>query len=525
MIAHLRQSSWRSWLPERLIELGFCLAFLIFSRWQFPPASLLLLAGAAGLAWIRLEIAIALLPLTFPYWLNLIPLRSSPTPAFSIGELGILICLGAALLRSVFIPAERQATRDWLRGLWGQARLFLLPAALLLLGATLGLLASPDRHEGLRYYRWDILEPLLYFLLVQRYLRTRKDLARTIAALILSGLIVSGAVIVQGLLYLSDHPSLITSDTTSFRPLGPYGSANNVGLLLDRIIPLALALGLTHVLRRSTASAPAERPFWRDPLRWVCALALIPLAWALYWSRSRGAEVALLAVVVFFFIVEVRRWLAIAAVLIVGGAGTALFWPRLLDFLNSGHNGTATVSERFVYWKAALLIIRDHFFLGTGPDSYGKLYNPDAPLRPQSPDSYALKALNGQPFPSSYDPSISHPHNIFFEFWISSGLLGLAALLWLLGTVATTLLRLYRRCASLHQSNLLQRLLLGIAGSMLASLVHGLVDNSYFLPDLAADFWLLIGSLLVLSSIAQREQAAPQKEKLPQPVDTPLPAG
>ena len=41
---------------------------------------------------------------------------------------------------------------------------------------------------------------------------------------------------------------------------------------------------------------------------------------------------------------------------------------------------------------------------------------------------------------------------------------------------------------------------------MVAMVVHGMVDNFYFLPDLSMVFWLFIGLLLVIGGIAQREQ-------------------
>ena len=522
MIARLRQPDWHSWLPERLVELLLCLSVLLFARWQHPPASFLLLLCAMVLAWLRIEIAIALVPLTLPYYLDLESLVSKGAPQFSVGELAILICLGVALLRSVLLSADRRATLDWLRGLWQQGRLFVLPAALLLVGASLALLGSPDIHDGLRAYRQEIIEPLLYFLLVWRYLRTRTDLARVVVALVLSALVVSVTAIVQGLQYLSQHASLITSATETFRPSGPYGSANNLGLLVDRVIPILLAVGLTHILHQSASAQTSQRPPWRDPLRWACVLALIPLIWALYWSRSRGAEVAVVAVVLFFFVVEVRQWIAIAVVFVVGVVGAVIFQTRLLNLLDTGHNGTVTLSERFTYWKAAALIIRDHFLLGTGPDSFHVLYNPDSPNRPHSPSSYALQALDGQPFPSTYDAGISHPHNFFLDFWISSGLLGLAALFWLLGAFALVLVRLYRRCAALGRGTLLQRYLLGIAGSMLSFLVHGAIDNSYFVSDLAVIFWLFMASLLIVGGIVQREQPAAEPAQLPTPLDPAL---
>ncbi len=101
-----------------------------------------------------------------------------------------------------------------------------------------------------------------------------------------------------------------------------------------------------------------------------------------------------------------------------------------------------------------------------------------------------------------------HPHNFLLDFWISSGLPGVLALAWLLWAFATILVRTHHLCAGLRQGHVLQRLLIGIAGSMLAGLIHGLVDNFYFAPDLAMIFWLFMGVVLVVQNIARREQDA-----------------
>jgi len=492
----LEKSDEHTRLPVRFVGLGLTLSFVLFFFWQHPPLSLLLLALAAGLAWVRLEIAIALLPLTFPYYLDLKPLMPSGFPAFSLLELGLFICLGVALLRNVLLSKERLATWQWLRRLWAEARLILLPALVFLLGASLAMLVSPDLHESVRAYREEILEPLAYLLLLLRYLQTRPDVARAVGALILSALVAAGMGIVQGVFHISSD--LFYVNATTFRVNGPYGSPNNLAFLLDRTLPILLSLALVGVLRRSAGHAKASHKPWRDPLRWLCLVLMIPLLWALFWTGSRGAELALAVVLFLLFVFEVRHWIVIVGVVTVGAVGVLLLRSRLLQFLDvSGHG---ILSERLLLWKASLLIIRDHFLLGTGPDSFNTLYNPTAP------NSYALKALDGQPFPAAYNPHLSHPHNLLFDFWISTGLLGIAAFFVLLSTFALLARRVYHLCAPLREGPLLQRLLLGMVGSIVATVVHGLVDNSYFVPDLAMLFWFFVGMLLVLQGITLREQ-------------------
>lgn len=500
MVPSMRAERGRSRVPVRFVGPGLSLAFVLFFFWPHPPASWLLLAAAFVLAWIRLEIAIALLPLTFPYYLDLKPLTSSGFPAFSLIELGLFICAGVALLRHVVLSKERRASWEWLHRLWQEGRLLFLPAILFLIGASLALLASPDRHESLRAYREEIIEPLVYLLLILRYLRTRGDLARAIGALVLSALIAAGMGIIQGLFHINGD--LLYVDAHTFRVNGPYGSPNNLAFLMDRTLPVLLALTFVGVFRRAENYTP-RRPAWRDPLRWVCLALLIPLVWALYWTGSRGAELAMLVVGFLFFIFEVRRRVVTLVVLGAGGVGAWLFWPRIIRALNGSGHGI--LSERFLLWKAGLLMIRDHFLLGTGLDSFNTLYLPTAPT------SYALQALDGQPFPAAYNPHLSHPHNFILDFWISTGLLGIVAFFWLLGTLVILVRRVYQLCTPLREGLLLQRLLLGTAGSIIATIVHGLVDNSYFVPDLAMLFWFFAGMLLVLQRIALREQDATHK--------------
>jgi uncharacterized ion transporter superfamily protein YfcC len=56
-------------------------------------------------------------------------------------------------------------------------------------------------------------------------------------------------------------------------------------------------------------------------------------------------------------------------------------------------------------------------------------------------------------------------------------------------------LRLYRRLPGQDE----RALVLGLMASMVACLVHGLIDNSYFLVDLAFVFFITVGIVAGLS--------------------------
>ncbi len=80
--------------------------------------------------------------------------------------------------------------------------LLLIACWIVLPGASLAVLVSPDRHESLRAYREEVIEPLLYFPLISRYLRTRTDLIRTLCAFIAAAVLAASMGIIQGFFML-----------------------------------------------------------------------------------------------------------------------------------------------------------------------------------------------------------------------------------------------------------------------------------------------------------------------------------
>jgi hypothetical protein len=71
------------------------------------------------------------------------------------------------------------------------------------------------------------------------------------------------------------------------------------------------------------------------------------------------------------------------------------------------------------------------------------------------------------------------------DFGTRLGVGGIALLLWLQVAFWASAWRLYQKRP--------EPLVLGLLGSMAAFLSHGLVDNSYFLVDLAFVFFLTVG--------------------------------
>jgi hypothetical protein len=80
------------------------------------------------------------------------------------------------------------------------------------------------------------------------------------------------------------------------------------------------------------------------------------------------------------------------------------------------------------------------------------------------------------------------------DWWLSLGIMGLLVLVWLLWRYYREAIYLVRWCASRAAPDpLLRAIAIGLIAAMTDFLIHGLVDNSYFLMDLALIFWLSCG--------------------------------
>jgi putative inorganic carbon (HCO3(-)) transporter len=141
-------------------------------------------------------------------------------------------------------------------------------------------------------------------------------------------------------------------------------------------------------------------------------------------------------------------------------------FASLLDF----QRGTSFI--RVQLWRGALNMALDHPILGVGLDNFLYEYR----------THYVLPA-------AWQELSLSHPHNILLDFWTRLGILGLGSGVWLFAAA----FRSGWRAWWLEQDPDRRALLLGLLASLVATVAHGLIDNSIFLVDLAYVFMLTLG--------------------------------
>ncbi len=463
-----------------------------------PLYSYPFLAIFAVLCWYRLPFAVALLPLTLPYYLLPKPLLNHYTYSFSIAQITFGICFIMAIAQ-LLIKRDR-----WQYGLsWPELRervgLFAIPILVFVCAAAISIVIAYDRSVALRDFREQIVEPILYVFLVFFCIRERQDVQRLVGALLATGFVIALMGLAQ---YLFFKHTLVLEDGIR-RVSAVYGSANSIGLLFDYVLPIGFAWAFLKS-RKSLPTATA----WIERITALifCAVLLC----VLYLTQSNGAEVAIAAAAVFIVVLSVRNRNVLliggAICVLVAGVGAYLFRRRIEAAIFYGHtsaNGVNTLTTRFSLWQVALNMIHDQPLFGFGLDNWLCHYSLNNECHTPGMYHYwnAKNIFTGAPLVGLHNqPDLSHPHNILLQVWVSMGIFGLLAFIaivvlffWLFRRIL-----LYLRSHENERNQSLQWITIGVGAAMLAAMVQGMVDSAFLEQDLAYCFWILVALLLTV---------------------------
>ncbi len=178
-------------------------------------------------------------------------------------------------------------------------------------------------------------------------------------------------------------------------------------------------------------------------------------------SLSRGGWLGLAVAVGLYILVAGNRKIIKSA--LVAGALVILIVVAVPNFryrVLLPFRGEKSIVARFSLWNTGWKMVKDNPVLGKGLLGFSNNW-----------DKY------------NTDPGLQHypgPHNIFLNFWVDTGLLGLISFF---GLIALALKRSWQKRKT--------SLALGLTLACVALVVHGLVDIPYFKNDLALVFWLL----------------------------------
>jgi O-antigen ligase len=321
------------------------------------------------------------------------------------------------------------------------------------------------------------------------YLRTRKDVLRLLGAFLGCGFVIALLGLAQ---YIFFRNTLMLEADGIRRVHVVYGSANNVGLLFDYVLPLALALLLGKVS-------------WKSRL--LAISLIVPMLVVIDLTYSRGAwMVAVPIAAVFVIACTVRnRKLVIGGGLVcvvVLALVLGIFHARLWNYVVDGHvgsDGHSTALMRPFLWLSALHMVHDSPWLGYGMDNWLCHYSKND-VCPSNLPQYMIKEWNGKPTGLADEPALSHPHNVFLHVWVSMGSFGLLAFVALLVLFYWLFARILRRLDTGDVKNRAQWrwIVVGVGAALLAAMAQGQIDSAFLEQDLSFCFWMLMAALLLL---------------------------
>jgi O-antigen ligase len=485
--------------------LAASVAFFCLSPW--PAVSLICLPFILLLMVLRLDMGLAAAAFLIPFTAQM--KRLAGGLEFSSLEVLTVLAVAAWGLRELWSrggwqPCTSGAAAGPASGpgglvdLWRRSSLR-GPDMAVILFVILGLAslaAAADPRLAARELRVVVVEPaLLYILLTRALWRPVKaplqvgwprELAiRRMVFALLAGAAAAAAV---GLFQYLFTDQVITAEGGLRRMLGPYPSPNGLGLFLERVLPLALALALGGAVWKWRERPQGQRASLAARLGVVALLGLATLltfsvgAWA---ATAVGCGLVVLR--------QPRRTaLALAGVALVLALLAA---PLLRTERVASHfdlQSVTTSAVRVSVWQSAVAMIGDHLVGGVGLDGFLELYRTSY-IRPEA----------------WREPDLSHPHNFLLESWLSLGVLGPATYAWLVGSVLVLARRARRGAAGETWPRAVS---LGLVAGVVAGLTHGLVDR--FLagaPDLSAYLFLSLGLLVLLADQAGSPGAAPDR--------------
>jgi len=322
--------------------------------------------------------------------------------------------------------------------------------------------------QSLRGFVGKWLEYLLLFMMVAD-VGSRPGVAGRVALVIAVSsffVVVEGVtqeVFSRGVFRHYDIGPLYTFD----RMTGPYENPIDLATYLMAVIPVLLGWQLTQQrwLRRSL---------------WVLLFVLMVCM-----ARTEAIGVVIsfcLAVLVMMrWPTPLRRYgpILLAGFLLAGG-----FFLQRVGRLGLIFSPTkvGTVDRRFM-WQAAINMIKDRPILGHGVNTFMA--------------NYLAYWVGGEQQPR-------YAHNCYLQVAAETGLIGLAAFLWLFWCL------LARMLAALHRPFSGEGfLLLGLYGGVLAFVMHAGIDTDFYAMRQAALFWTLAGLGVGLSvRLLEGEQAA-----------------
>lgn len=350
-----------------------------------------------------------------------------------------------------------------------------LPFFAFLAISVISIFNSHDYASSVRGVFKLVQNALIYLIFVEE-LKDRVHVKRIVFAMLAGATLASFDAVwqlVSGKDFIRGNPLVINIGLP--RETAAFPNPNVFGAYLVPIAPLAFALAFYFFKNRAKIGAG-----------FIAGL----IATGIILTLSRFAGIAFFSSLVLMSIIKKDKVLAIVLVALL--VISPLLLPRNIKNWARDDNYNPAVflfnRDRISIYRNSVNMIAHHPFIGVGLNTFSRRYG----------EFKLPEAANAT------TPSTMYAHNIYLHIAGETGLCGLAAFIWLLYSLFSYCIRLYRNI----NDNFLKTVTLALTAGLFAFLVNGIAETNLYYPRVAIMFWFCSGFVLALRKIA----AVPQPD-------------
>lgn len=325
-----------------------------------------------------------------------------------------------------------------------------LAIGLFILSAIIATIISPEKLKALGQLKAFFIEPAIFFYAVILTLNQNGEIKSVLRSLQVSSGIISAFGIIQYFTFLWLPIRFWGTGIEATRVTSVFEYPNALALFLAPLFIFFFVL--------------FQKRFTLFEYKWAYHWYFAVSGLALIMTLSRGAWIGIL-VALALLMLKNKRHLG----LITGVVGIILLTLILIPV--SRERVFSSFSDSSSKEHLQLIIVGTNRILG-------------APLLGNGLSGFESTLANSD----FQGRLVSYPHNIFLNFWVEIGLLGLLSFAWII-------------YAALRQYSSQPTVLSQAAGAFLFVLIiHGLVDVPYLKNDLAILFWFAISLFFIKKS-------------------------
>jgi O-antigen ligase len=347
----------------------------------------------------------------------------------------------------------------------------------------IAIIMAGANSEAFGVWKAYFFEPLLLFILVINLFSNPIGRQKIILSLGISALLVSLFAIYQKITgQFIDNPFWAATETR--RAVSFFGYPNAIGLFLAPMIMLFTGQLFSKINIK-------EKLFF--------SFTITTSILAIFFAQSEGAIIGL-AAATFVFSLFANKKLRITAIYLAIIVIITIFSYNPLKYFviqKATLNDLSGQIRQEQWVETKKMLAAGRMLQGAGLSGYQKAvapYHQEGIFLKNDDPNWLEKIRTSDEFRKQmWQPTeiYMYPHNIFLNFWSELGIVGALLFCWIIAKFLWQSSRFFLT----EEVDAERFIALGLLTSMIALVVHGLVDVPYFKNDLSALFWISIALL------------------------------